>query len=272
MIHKTAIIGNNVQVGKNVSIGAHALIEDNVEIGDNVTIKNHGVLRSHSKIQNGCLIDSFAVIGGDPQDVSFDLKKISGVLIGKNTTIREHVTVHRSTIENSNTMVGNGCFLMACSHVGHDCIVEDSVILANCALLGGFVKVGQNCFIGGGAALHQFVRVGEGVILGGYAASSLDLPPFTMGAGLSRVVGLNLVGLKRGGSSREAICELKQCLSHIYGTEGKYSDIAGGLLNSGKFTSEEATKFLKFFMETSRKGIAPLRKNRKLGPACGGRC
>ncbi len=263
MIHKTAIIGNNVQLGSNVNIDAYTIIEDDVKIADNTTIKHHVIIRSSSTIQENCYIDSFAVIGGEPQDISFDHSKKTGVIIGKGTIIREHATVHRATTENSSTIVGNNCYVMSGAHVGHDCIVEDNVILANCSLLGGFVTVGNHSFIGGNSALHQFVRVGEYVILGGYSASSLDLPPYTMSADRSSIVGLNIVGLKRANFSSEKIAEIKKCLSLVYNTTGKYAEVAQNIINSCDLKFLESQKFLKFFMESSKKGIAPLRRHKK---------
>ncbi|MDR0595806.1 MAG: acyl-ACP--UDP-N-acetylglucosamine O-acyltransferase [Puniceicoccales bacterium] len=262
MIHETAIVGKGVFLGENVSVGAYSLLEDGVKIGDNAKIRSHVILRSGSIIEKNVTADSFAVIGGEPQDLSFDWTKKSGVIIGQNTVIREHVTVHRATIENGNTVVGADCLLMACSHVGHDCVVGKNAILANCALLGGFATVGDHCFIGGGSSLHQHVRVGEYVILGGYSASSLDLPPYTTSADRSGVVGLNLIGLRRAGFNSETIGELKECFSAMYGTPGKYRERAEILIKTGKFHSIEAIKFLKFFTADSKRGIAPRRAKR----------
>jgi UDP-N-acetylglucosamine acyltransferase len=258
MIHKTAIVGHGAKIGSNTSVGAYALIEDGTEVGSDTEIRSHAVVRSGSVIGNGVVIDSFAVVGGDPQDISFDKSKKSGVMVGSGTVIREHATIHRATIENGKTIVGQNCLLMACSHIGHDCTVGFSVILANCALLGGFVTVGDHCFIGGGASMHQHTRVGEYTILGGYSASTLDLPPYVMSADRSSVVGLNIIGLRRGGFSRDTIIEIKKCFSAVYGSSGQYNERARTLLNSNEFHSSEAKKFLEFFTTSSR-GIAPLR-------------
>lgn len=263
MIHKSAIIGENVQLGHNVEIGAYTIIENDVQIENDTIIKSHAIIRSHSKIQANSIIDSFAVIGGDPQDISFDKKKISGVVIGVNTVIREHATVHRATIENSNTLIGNNCYIMAGAHVGHDCILGRNVIFANGVLLGGFATVDDYCFIGGGAALHQFIRIGEHAIIGGHSAITLDIPPYTMAADRATVIGLNLVGLKRAKFLHDTIYELKQYLVKIYNTTGKYSDVATKLLEEGNFHSLETKKFLEFFKKTSKKGIAPLRKGKR---------
>ncbi|MDR2720735.1 MAG: acyl-ACP--UDP-N-acetylglucosamine O-acyltransferase [Puniceicoccales bacterium] len=258
MIHDTAVIGKGAKIGPNTTVGAYALIEDGVEIGSGAKIRNHAVVRSGTIIGDEVVIDSFAVVGGEPQDMSFDWNEKSGVVVGCGTIIREHATVHRATVKNENTIIGQNCLLMACSHVAHDCVIGSGVILANCALLGGFVSAGNHCFIGGGASMHQRTRVGEYTILGGYSASSMDLPPYVISADRSSVVGLNLVGLRRGGFSKCAVEEIKKCFVEIYSTHGKYSERASALLNSGKFHSLEAKKFLEFFTTSSR-GIAPLR-------------
>lgn len=263
MIHKTAIIGEFAKIGKNVKIGPYSIIENDTNIGDNSVIMEHVIIRKHTDIKSDCFIDSFAVIGGDPQDISFNRDTVSGISVGSHSVIREHATIHRATTENSNTIVGENCYIMACAHIGHDCILGDNVIMANCALLGGFAKIDDHCFIGGGAAVHQRVHVGEYTILGGYSATSLDLPPYVMSAGASRVVGLNIVGLKRANFSSEKIFELKRCLTNIYNTPGRYCEIAQQMLDSGNFKSEESKKFLKFFTSNSQQGIAPLRKKIK---------
>ncbi|MDR2436387.1 MAG: acyl-ACP--UDP-N-acetylglucosamine O-acyltransferase [Puniceicoccales bacterium] len=260
-IHETAIIGKGAKIGQNTTVGAYALIEDGVEIGSGAKIRSHAVVRSGSIIGDGVAIDSFTVIGGEPQDMSFDWNEKSGVLVGRGTVIREHVTIHRATTKNGNTVVGQNCLLMACSHIAHDCAVGSDVILANCALLGGFVTVGDHCFIGGGSSMHQHTRVGEYTILGGYSASSMDLPPYVMSADRSGVVGLNLVGMRRGGFSKDTVGEIKQCFVAVYGSPGRRGECARTLLASGKFHSPEAKKFLEFFI-TSQRGVAPLRTRR----------
>ena len=186
------------------------------------------------------------------------------MIVNSGTIIREHVTIHRSTQENGRTNIGENCYLMAGAHVGHDCVIGNNVILANCSLLGGFAKVDDRCFIGGGASIHQHVHIGEHVILGGYSATSLDLPPYIMSADRSSVVGLNIVGLKRANFSIEQISELKQCFKAVYNTTGNYREIAEQILASQKLKFPESEKFLKFFISPSERGVAPLRRKRKL--------
>ena len=145
----------------------------------------------------------FAVIGGDPQDLSFDAFATCAprLRIGSRTVIREHVTISRATKEGASTEIGSDCFLMAACHVAHDCHIGDRVVIANSVLLGGHVQVGNQAFLGGGAVIHQFCRVGESVMIGGGARISRDVAPFTLATERNAMIGLNLVGLRR----REAL-------------------------------------------------------------------
>jgi UDP-N-acetylglucosamine acyltransferase len=211
-------------------------------------------------------IHSFTVIGGEPQDLNFKSATVSGVRIGAGTVIREQCTVNRATAPDGATVVGEGCFLMATSHVGHDCQVGNKVIFANGTMLGGFVEVGDNTFLGGGAAVHQFCRVGEGVMIGGGARVALSVPPFVMAAERDEVAGLNLVGLKRRGVQREAIRELKDAFRAVYHTVGNIRSLAGQALESGSFKSAEAIRFLEFFT-TGKRGFARPRRPETAGDA-----
>lgn len=215
-IHPSAIVGDEVSLGEGVQIGPFAVIEKDVHLGDFVEIAAHAIIHKGSIIGAECRIDSNAVIGGDPQFSGFNREMTSGVKIGKNTIIREGVTIHRSCYENQYTQVGENCMLMGNSHVAHDCIVSDSVILANGVLLAGHVSVGNRTFIGGNAAIHQFVRIGEGAMVGGLAAISKDVPPFCMVTDRNIVHGLNLVGLKRSGIERETMKMLKEVFREVF--------------------------------------------------------
>ncbi|MDV7394938.1 acyl-[acyl-carrier-protein]--UDP-N-acetylglucosamine O-acyltransferase, partial [Arthrospira platensis SPKY1] len=132
----------------------------------------HAVLRSGTRIGAHCLIDAHAIIGGPPQDVRFDPAIRSFVILGDKVTVREGVTVHRATSEGAATHIGEGVFLMAYAHVGHDCTVGDHAIVANNVMLAGNVQIGERTFVGGGAAFHQFVRVGESVMVSGMSRVS----------------------------------------------------------------------------------------------------
>lgn len=234
VIHPTAIVEAGAQLGADCEIMAGAIITKQCVLGDRV------------------IVHPYAVIGGDPQYVKFDRAIASGVRIGAGTVLREHVTVSRSIHAGGFTTVGEGCFLMAASHVAHDCAVGSQVVFANAALLAGHVSVGDHSFLGGGAAVHQYCRIGESVMVAGHASITRDVPPFTMVAERDDVIGFNLVGLKRRGFSRAAMAELKQAYHEVYFTAGNIRTVAAAVLAGGKFATPEARRFLQFFSEGKR--------------------
>lgn len=233
-IHPTAIIERDSQLGSDCDLHAGVIIRRHTTLGDQVTVH------------------PYAVLGGEPQDLHFDPKTESGVRIGSGTTVREYVTISRSTRSGGCTEVGKNCFLMAGVHIAHDCVVGDNVILANGTLLAGHVTVGDFVFFGGSAAVHQFCRVGESVMVGGHASITRDVPPYVMVAERDAVVGLNLVGLRRRGISRAAIVELKRAYHEVFFTAGNIREIAAAALARGGYTSVEARRFLEFFQGGKR--------------------
>jgi UDP-N-acetylglucosamine acyltransferase len=236
-----------------------AVVEDGVAIGAGCVIHPYVVLRAGTVLAERVTVHSFSVIGGEPQDLSFKPATPSGVRIGAGTVIREQSTVNRATVPGGATLVGEGCYLMATAHVGHDCSVGNKVILANGTMLGGFTEIGDNSFLGGGTGTHQFSRIGQGVIIAGGARVSLNIPPFVMAAERNDVVGLNLVGLKRRGVPREAIRELKDAFRAVYFTPGNIRKVAAQILETGSFKSAEAIRFLEFFT-TGKRGFARTRR------------
>ncbi|MDI1319774.1 MAG: acyl-ACP--UDP-N-acetylglucosamine O-acyltransferase [bacterium] len=242
-----------------MSIHPTAIIEEEVQLGAGCVVHAYAVVKRHSVLGDGVIIHPFAVIGGDPQYLKFDPATKSGVRVGAGTVIREHVTINRSIHAGQATTVGARCFLMANSHVGHDSAVADDVVLANNVMLAGHVTVGGHTFLGGGAGFHQFCRVGEGVIVSGLARIAQDIPPFTMAAERNEVIGLNLVGLKRRGFSRETIREIKDAFRAVYFTSGNIRAVARASLEGGAFKSAEARQFLTFFTEGKR-GFARARR------------
>ena len=241
-----------------MSIHPTAIIEDGARLGEGCVVHAHAVVTRHAWLEAGVVVHPGAVIGGDPQDLKFDPAVSSGVHIGAGTVLRENVTVNRSTVADGQTEVGAGCFLMACAHVAHDCVVGDHVVLANNVLLAGFVSMGSFVVVGGGAAFHQFTRVGESAMVGGLARITLDIPPFVMAAERDEIVGLNLVGLKRRGLAREAVAELKECFREVCFDGGNVRHRAQELLTRG-VRSAEARSFLEFFAG-GRRGIARARR------------
>lgn len=233
-IHPTAIVEPGAQLGADCEIKAYAIVSRHCVLGDRVTVH------------------PFAVLGGDPQYLKFDPALATGVRIGSGAVIREHVTVNRSIYADGFTTVGENCFLMAASHVAHDCTVGPGVVLANAALLAGHVTVGESTFVGGGAAVHQFCRIGESVMVAGHASITRDVAHFTMVAERDDIVGFNAVGLRRRGISRAAIAELKQAFQAVYFTPGNIRSVAAQTLADGTYGTAEARRFLEFFSQGKR--------------------
>lgn len=238
-------------------IHSTAIVEKGAALGAGCVIHPYAIVTRHAELAEGVIVHPFAVVGGDPQDVRFDTATRSGVRIGAGTIIREHVTIHRATKADSWTEVGAGCFLMASSHVAHDCRLEDKVILANAVLLGGHVQVGEGAFLGGDAAFHQFCRVGEGAVVGGGARMTRDIPPFTMSAERNELVGLNVVGLRRRGLPKATLEELKRAFREVVVPVGNMRDLAANALSQGNYSSAEARRFLGFFAGGRRGFLRP---------------
>lgn len=236
-----------------------AVVEGGVTFGAGCVIHPCVVLRAGTVLGDRVTIHSFTVIGGEPQDLGFKSSTPSGVRIGAGTVVREQCTINRATVAGGVTIVGEDCFLMATTHVGHDCRVGSKVIIANGTMLGGFTEIGDNTFLGGGTGTHQFSRVGEGVIIAGGARVTLNIPPFVMAAERNDIVGLNLIGLKRRDVPREAIRELKDAFRAVYFTPGNIRTVAAQILAAGEFKSAEATRFLEFFT-TGKRGVARARR------------
>ena len=240
-----------------------AIIEEGVELGAGCTVHAHAILRRGTVLAERVTVHPFAVVGGDPQDLRFDPATLSGVRIGAGTTLREYVTVSRSTQPGGTTAVGDNCYLMAACHVAHDCVVGNQVVVANAVLLAGHVHIGDHCFLGGAAGVHQFVRVGEGAMISGASRVAQDVPPFGMAAERNQVIGLNLVGLKRRGVARESIREVKEAFRIVYFTAGNIREVAAQALASNLFCTTEARRFLEFFL-SGKRGFARARRE---GPA-----
>ncbi len=238
-IHPTAFVEPGAQLGVDCTIHQYAVVHRWATLGDRVTVH------------------PFAVVGGDPQDLKFKQGSESWVKVGSGTRVRESVTINRGTDHGTSTIVGDNCLLMACSHVAHDCMVGNGVVIANAVLLAGYVTVEDFAILGGASIYHQFIRVGRGAMVGGGSRISLDLPPFTLVTERNEVVGLNLVGLKRRGTPPEAIRELKEAFHRVFGA-ANLKEAAAQILSSDGDRAEETRFFLEFFRDGKR-GFARLR-------------
>lgn len=210
-IHSTAIIHESAVIGKNVEIGPYSVIGARVEIGDDCWIGPHVVLNGPTKMGRNNKIFQFASVGEDCQDLKYAGEE-TFLEIGDNNVFRESCTIHRGTAQdNGTTRIGNNNLLMAYVHVAHDCVLGNNIILSNNATLAGHTKLANNVIIGGLSALHQFTRVGEFAMIGGCSAVNKDIPPYFMATGnYAKAQGINSVGLKRRGFDSKTIMEIKR--------------------------------------------------------------
>ncbi len=217
LLHPTAIIDRGAELGAGVEVGPYSIIGPDVVIGPGTIIGPHAVIHRYTTLGAQCRVHAHAIIGDFPQDMAFkDVPSFTRV--GDGVVLREGVTIHRGTKEGTATVVGDGCFLMANSHVAHNCLVGRQVILANGVLLAGYVEVGDKVFISGNAAVHQFVRIGRLAMVGGESSLSVDLPPFCVArtGGVNTLVGLNTVGLRRGGISSPERLALRAAYHRLF--------------------------------------------------------
>lgn len=216
MLHPTAVIHPDAELGTGVTIGPYAVIEGPAIIGDGCEIQAHAVITGCVEMGKENVIGYGAIIGGEPQDFAFKREVRSIVRIGNGNRIREYATIHRGTAEGTATIVGDGCFLMAGAHLGHNVVLGDHVIIANNALLGGHVQVGERVFIGGGCVFHQHIRIGRLAICQGGSGFGKDIPPFTAAADVNGIAGLNTIGLRRAGFSAAQRAEIKEAFALLY--------------------------------------------------------
>ncbi len=257
-IHPTAQVAASAKLGKSVCVGAFAIIEDDAVIGDNCVIHAHAVIRPFVTFGANNQVFPHAVIGGSPQDLSFDLGIESFVQIGDNNIFREGVTVNRATQENSATRIGSDCFLMNNSHVAHDCKVGDGNIFATGATLGGHVQVGDKTFFGGGVMVHQFCRIGSLAMVRGTTGVSMDVIPYTMVGGVpARHYRLNTIGLRRDGIVRERYKAVSQAFRRLrvrQSIEG--IDKTPEILHLRRWLSEKSIRGIHGFATTDFKNTA----------------
>ena len=253
MIHDTAIIEKGAELDDGAEIGAYAIISAASRVGAGCKIAAHAQLCGKVEVGPGSYIGHAAVIGGDPQDLNFDSRCESGVRIGNNNNLREHVTIHRSATEQEWTSIGNDNFLMAGSHLGHDVRIGNDNVIANNCLLAGHVSVGDKTFLGGGSVFHQFIHIGELCMTQGNSAISKDIPPYCVACRLNRLVGLNIVGLRRAGLDAQTRAELKRAYRGAFRAQLPLSAALA------KLQDEEwgscARLFLKALGKPGRKGV-----------------
>lgn len=255
MIHATAIIAPGAEIADNVNIGPYAVIGEHVKIGSGTSVGPHTVIEGRTEIGQDNQIFQFASVGAVPQDLKFHGEE-STLVIGDRNKIREFVTIHLGTEDGGGkTTVGNDNLFMAYSHVAHDCIVGNHVILANAATLAGHVEIDDFAIMGGLTAVHQFARIGCHVMASGGSMVAQDVAPYTIVQGdRAKTVGLNLVGLKRRGFSPEVLKTIKQAYRIVFRSELSLED-AISKIESELDSSPELSVFVDFIKKGER-GLA----------------
>jgi UDP-N-acetylglucosamine acyltransferase len=254
MIHPTAIVHPNATIEKSVEIGPYCIVGENVTIGAGASLLAHVVVNGRTSIGAGTVIYPFASIGAPSQDRKAAIDEAAYTTIGERTIIREYVSIHRGTGPDSVTSVGSDTLLLAYVHIAHNCRVGNFVTMSNLAQLAGQCVVEDHAGIGGMAGLHQGVRIGRYAFVGGYAKIARDVPPFFLADGNpSSVYGLNAVGLRRHGLSRESLAELKEAYKIIYRSEKNLSQAVDAL--RATVSTDEGRALLAFLEADSERGI-----------------
>jgi UDP-N-acetylglucosamine acyltransferase len=256
MIHPAAIIDPKAEIGEGVEIGPYSVIEKGVSIGAGTKIGPHVVIREGTQVGRRCQIFQFSSIGEAPQAFAYQGEKTS-LLIGDQNIIREFVTLHRGTPHGGGkTMIGDGNYLMAYSHVAHDCHIGNQVVLANGATLAGHILIEDNAIIGGLSAIHQFCRIGTHAFISGLTGVTLDIPPYMLSSGSrAKLFGLNTVGLKRAHFREETLKALKKAYRIIFRsglTLGKALKSVG----EDEISLMPEVQHLLQFIEHSKRGIS----------------
>jgi UDP-N-acetylglucosamine acyltransferase len=220
-IHSTAIVEQGVELADGVVIGPYSIVYAGVSLGAGVRLHGHVVVGGQTRIGAGTEIFPFASVGLPPQDRKYR-GETSRLEIGRNCTIREHVTINPGTEGGGLlTRIGDDCLLLVGAHVAHDCHVGSHVTLVNHATLAGHCRIGDHVIVGGLSAVHQYVRIGESGFVGGMSGVENDVIPFGLAIGnRAELGGLNIVGLTRRGFSREAIHGLRRAYRTLFGPEG----------------------------------------------------
>ena len=243
----------DAQIGKDVIIGPFVTIEEDVIIGDGTRIDSNVSILKGSRIGKNCHICSGAVIGGEPQDLKFR-GEYSTAEIGDNTTIREFVTVNRGTASRGKTVVGNNCLIMAYSHIAHDCILKNNIIVANATQIAGEVEIDDFATVGGGTLMHQFSKIGSHVMIQGGSHINKDVPPFAVvGRIPTTFAGINLIGLRRRGFSAEQIENIQNMYRIIYNSDINNTDALNKIIAEIPDSNEKAT--VVNFIKSSDRGI-----------------
>ena len=251
-IHPTAVIDPQAEIDADVAIGPYVVIEGPVKIKRGSRVMAHAYLTGWTEIGADNEIHPGAVIGEAPQDKAYK-GETTFLRIGDHNIIREHAQIHRGTAPGSATIVGNHNFLMANSHIGHNCNIGDNVTLANGALIAGYVEVGNHVFISGNCVVHQFVRIGDYALMRGLSGTSRDVPPYAIIDWQHTVRGVNVIGLKRAGFDDKRIREIREAFRVLF-RKGRNLSLAVKELELRERANSDVSALLSF-IKSSKRGV-----------------
>lgn len=225
MIDPAARVADGARIGQDVEIGPYCVVGPDVTLGDGVRLMAHVHVTGVTTIGAGTVVYPFASLGTPPQSVHYR-GGATRLVVGPRCELREGVTMNTGTEDGGGvTSIGESCLFMVGCHVGHDCHVGSTVTLANNVVLGGHVAIGDNVFLGGHAAIHQYVRIGEGVMMAGLSGAAGDIIPFAFAKGhIANLVGLNVVGLRRRGASRQDLRKLRNAYRALFFGAGVFAE------------------------------------------------
>lgn len=253
LIHPSALVEDGADIHPTAQIGPFCIIESGAAIGADCVIESNVRVYAQTRMGRNNRVCHGATIGSAPQDLSYSPDKAKPLVIGDDNHFKECVNISHGIKEDRGTMIGNGNYLMAFSHIGHDCLVGDNNIFANAAALGGHVELGNRIFLSAHVAIHQFCRVGDYVMIGGVSGVRQDVPPYAMANGqYARFVGINLVGLRRAGFSQAQRSAIKRTYKTLLQSGLKLSDALAKV--KAEADSDEVRNIV-HFVEQNQRGI-----------------
>jgi len=215
-IHPTAIVSSSASLAQDVVIGPNAIIGDQAVIGPRCVIQANAIIEGRVTMGEGNTVGYGAVIGAAPQDFAHSPDIESEVRIGDGNRLREYVTIHRGTKPGTATVIGSGCFLMVGAHLAHNVRLADNVIITNNCLLAGYVEVGEGAVLGGGSVFHQFIRIGRRAMVAGGSSFNKDIPPFVTANLRNLLVGVNVIGMRRGGFGAATRMDVRRAYKLVF--------------------------------------------------------
>lgn len=251
-IHPAAIVDPRAEIDSSVEIGPHAVVEGPVKIGAGTRVYANAYISGWTTIGRNCQIHPNALIGHVPQDFHFEECR-SYCVIGDGTIVRESASIHRGTQPESSTIIGQNCFIMGYSHIGHNCVFGDGVKFYNMAAASGHVEVGDNAIISGYTVVHQFVRIGAYCMIGGLSRIGMDVPPYFTCIRESECIGINSIGMLRNGFSRDEVADVKDAYRTLYRSGMTFRKAVDQLAES--VTTDVGRQVLDFIRSESKRGF-----------------